>query len=468
MPMRFKRDWDFNQGNKAVLLNDITQDNEVRDAVLELLGTIANDAEFIRDTIAAALVAGANVTIAPNDTGNTITISSTYVNTTDPEVVRDTIGATLVAGANVTIIPNDAGDSITVSAAGASTDPEVVRDTMAAALVAGANITLTVNDAADTITIASTGGGTSGLFRGEWASDAIIDTIDFAAGAVPAAWQISHAGAGSDPDIVTIATAGKSGAPAGSSYALRCKPNNTDPANSSTAVLPMSAYPGVTRVKFWFAISNNGLSADGYVRGETMRSGNAIYSQLATGGYGWTQQTIAVVPTDNVGIRMRGNQVNGATPDCAFLAKMEVYGTASPYMSGQYVAYLGQLWRSAVNNNGSVPGADGNWVAVPLGAKAISVPTANYTLTAADAGTFIRMNVAGANTLTVPPNSSVAFPIGTVIEGAQAGAGQVTITPGAGVTINATPGLKTAAQYATFGLLKTATDTWLAYGRLSA
>jgi hypothetical protein len=92
----------------------------------------------------------------------------------------------------------------------------------------------------------------------------------------------------------------------------------------------------------------------------------------------------------------------------------------------------------------------------------------SYTLVLADAGKFVTMTNAAASTLTVPPNSSVAFPVGTVIEGAQLGAGQVTLTPGAGVTINGTPGLKIAAQYGTFGLIKTATDTWLAYGRLSA
>lgn len=91
-----------------------------------------------------------------------------------------------------------------------------------------------------------------------------------------------------------------------------------------------------------------------------------------------------------------------------------------------------------------------------------------YTLVLGDAGGFVTMTNAAASTLTVPPNSSVAFPVGTVIEGAQLGAGQVTLTPGAGVTINGTPGLKVAAQYGTFGLLKVATDTWLAYGRLSA
>lgn len=90
-----------------------------------------------------------------------------------------------------------------------------------------------------------------------------------------------------------------------------------------------------------------------------------------------------------------------------------------------------------------------------------------YTLVLADLGKFVTMTNAGASTLTVPPNSSVAFPIGARIEGAQLGAGQVTLTAGAGVTLNSTPGLKIAAQYGTFGLIKTATDTWLAYGRLS-
>lgn len=101
-------------------------------------------------------------------------------------------------------------------------------------------------------------------------------------------------------------------------------------------------------------------------------------------------------------------------------------------------------------------------------AKAINAQTGTtYTLVLGDAGKFVTMTNASAFTLTVPPNSSVAFPVGTEIEGAQLGAGQVTFTPGAAVTINGTPGLKVAAQYGTFRLLKIATDTWLASGSLS-
>ncbi len=108
-------------------------------------------------------------------------------------------------------------------------------------------------------------------------------------------------------------------------------------------------------------------------------------------------------------------------------------------------------------------------VSLELAVRDINTQTGtSYTLVLADAGKFVTMSNASASTLTVPPNSSVAFPVGTQIEGAQLGAGQVTLTPGSGVTINGTPGLKVAAQYGSFAVIKTATDTWLAMGRLSA
>lgn len=91
-----------------------------------------------------------------------------------------------------------------------------------------------------------------------------------------------------------------------------------------------------------------------------------------------------------------------------------------------------------------------------------------YTLVLADATKFVTMSNAAASTLVIPPSSSVDFPLGTQIEGAQLGAGQVTLTEGSGVTIVASPGKKIAAQYGVFSVLKIDTDTWLAYGRLSA
>ena len=94
--------------------------------------------------------------------------------------------------------------------------------------------------------------------------------------------------------------------------------------------------------------------------------------------------------------------------------------------------------------------------------------TASYTLALADTGKMVEMNVASANTLTVPPNSSVAFPVGATLTVLQTAAGQCTLTAGAGVTINGTPGLKLRAEWSSATLVKRATDTWVAIGDLAA
>ena len=93
---------------------------------------------------------------------------------------------------------------------------------------------------------------------------------------------------------------------------------------------------------------------------------------------------------------------------------------------------------------------------------------ASYTLVLADSGKMIEMNNASANTLTIPPNSSVALPVGTTITVLQTGAGQCTLTAGVGVTVNATPGLKLRAQWASATIIKRATDTWVALGDLAS
>jgi hypothetical protein len=98
----------------------------------------------------------------------------------------------------------------------------------------------------------------------------------------------------------------------------------------------------------------------------------------------------------------------------------------------------------------------------------INAQTSNYTLALTDFDDLVEMNVGSANTLTVPTNSSVALPVGTRIHVVQTGSGQTTITPAGGVTVNGTPGLKTRAQWSAVTLVKRATDTWVAFGDLTA
>lgn len=98
----------------------------------------------------------------------------------------------------------------------------------------------------------------------------------------------------------------------------------------------------------------------------------------------------------------------------------------------------------------------------------INAQTGSYTLVLTDAAKAVEMNVAGANNLTVPPNSSVAFLVGTVIEVAQLGAGTTTLVPGAGVTLQSRSGLlNLAGQFAVASLRKRSTDVWLVAGDLA-
>lgn len=94
--------------------------------------------------------------------------------------------------------------------------------------------------------------------------------------------------------------------------------------------------------------------------------------------------------------------------------------------------------------------------------------TADYTLVLADANTWVRMNKATAVNLTVPPNSSVAFPVGTEVHVSQTGVGQVTIVAGSGVTIRTPETLKLKKQYAVAVLKQLAADEWILAGYLEA
>lgn len=124
--------------------------------------------------------------------------------------------------------------------------------------------------------------------------------------------------------------------------------------------------------------------------------------------------------------------------------------------------------------NGDVLTAD-QMNAVGGDLSALGYPTINaqtgttYTLALTDQVKLVSCSNAAAITLTVPPNSTVAFPVGSQVILYQAGAGQVTITAGAGVTIRSNGAkLKLTGQYAVATLIKIGTDEWIAAGNLSA
>ena len=77
---------------------------------------------------------------------------------------------------------------------------------------------------------------------------------------------------------------------------------------------------------------------------------------------------------------------------------------------------------------------------------------------------IVSMNNAAANTLTVPPHSSVAWVGQTMIQVIQLGAGQTTIAAGAGVTIYNASSLNARAQNSTMLLTYLGSDVWILSG----
>jgi len=93
---------------------------------------------------------------------------------------------------------------------------------------------------------------------------------------------------------------------------------------------------------------------------------------------------------------------------------------------------------------------------------------AAYTTALSDAGKLIRCNSGSAVAYTLPPVSSVAYPVGTAIALRNVGAGVLTLTPGAGVTVakagSASQATIALAQYAFCTAVMEATNTWVVSG----
>lgn len=96
--------------------------------------------------------------------------------------------------------------------------------------------------------------------------------------------------------------------------------------------------------------------------------------------------------------------------------------------------------------------------------------TVNYNLKAADMGKTILMNYSSAHNVVIPTNSSVPLPIGSQVAIVAIGTGQVAVARAtAAVVINSKFGnKKLSTQYSQAVLVKTATDTWLLIGDLTA
>jgi hypothetical protein len=91
-----------------------------------------------------------------------------------------------------------------------------------------------------------------------------------------------------------------------------------------------------------------------------------------------------------------------------------------------------------------------------------------YTFVLTDRDDLVTASNSSSQTYTIPLNSSVAFPTGSLVNLIQIGTGQVTVQGAGGVTLNSTGATsatpKTRTRYSVMTLIKAGTDTWYATG----
>src|ERR1035441_9652006 len=122
--------------------------------------------------------------------------------------------------------------------------------------------------------------------------------------------------------------------------------------------------------------------------------------------------------------------------------------------SGTITATTATSATTAANLSGTPTLPSGTIILTPPNTQ-----TSSYVLALTDV--YVRMNLTStANTVTVPLNSSQAFPVGTSITVRQTGTGVTTIVAAGGVTITTPSSLVLRTQFSSVQLVKVATDSW--------
>jgi hypothetical protein len=159
--------------------------------------------------------------------------------------------------------------------------------------------------------------------------------------------------------------------------------------------------------------------------------------------------------TLTIGTGLSGTSFDGTTPVTIAIDSTVTTNSGTQTLTNKTITGLNNS--STINDGGSNSYAIG-YKALPQSATS----TGNLVLT--DAGKHVYVSAG----VTVPPNSTVAFDVGTVITIINSSASAITITQGAGVTVRqantTSTGNRTLAAYGLCSVIKVATDTWYISG----
>ena len=169
----------------------------------------------------------------------------------------------------------------------------------------------------------------------------------------------------------------------------------------------------------------------------------------------------------------RGSLINAEGVDAtgsaasAFLAQYggQINVGADPGLAqGSGTSILGKEFEARGGIVFGVNGDSQGWIAPPIIAMERVVEDDDATLELGDRGMVVAMDSSDPHEVTVPLNSTVAFPVGTVVNIYRAGTGAVDIVGEVGVTIRNTGEI--SEQFGEVSLRKRATNEWVLVGEV--
>lgn len=171
------------------------------------------------------------------------------------------------------------------------------------------------------------------------------------------------------------------------------------------------------------------------------------------------------LPTGTIATTQTAGNSSTAVATTAFVTTADNLkaNLASPTFTGTVTTPLLKI-TSGSPGTGKVlmSDADGDATWEPNNSPPFDRKTADYTLTVADVGRGIEMDVATANVVTIPNNSTEAIPINTQISVVWYGVGATSIAAAGGVTINSSSNVYTVpSRYGVVVLRKVGTNEWI-------
>lgn len=141
-------------------------------------------------------------------------------------------------------------------------------------------------------------------------------------------------------------------------------------------------------------------------------------------------------------------------------------GTTAASWDYEYIGF------NAITGTGSNVLATSPTISDPVITESVNAQTGTtYTPVLTDAKQMVTLSNASAITVTIPPNSSVAYAVGSKIDFIAKGAGQVSFAQGSGVTIRSTGATATAPklriQYSACTAWYEGSDVWYIVGDLA-